>query len=253
MGLFSFFKRSPAEGHGARIRRAVPPQDPATLEVLRTRARRRLIGAAVLVAVAVIAVPMALETQPRPSGQWTGEVAFTTMNSRPGAVEAARVSVAPTARETVPEDGALAASAPTPSVDRAPFKVAAKTSDSRPAEPKSGSASPAKAAEVPKDKPAEPAKVAAKDKPDTKEGVSPSNRYVLQVGAYAKMESADEMRERIHKLGLRSVYNTTDTAQGPRIRVRLGPFGSREAADRAVAQLKAGGIRAQVLTWEASR
>ncbi len=251
MGLFSFFKRSPAEGHGARIRRAVPPQDPATLEVLRTRARRRLIGAAVLVAVAVIAVPMALETQPRPSGQWTGEVAFTTLNTRSGAADATRVAVAPSARDAAVEDVVPSSAAPTPAVDRSLLKAAPKASEAKGVEPKVAKLAKTPV-DVPKEKPAEPVKASTKPA-DTKEGVSPSNRYVLQVGAYAKMESADEMRERIHKLGLRSVYNTTETAQGPRIRVRLGPFGSREAADRAVAQLKAGGIRAQLLTWEASR
>lgn len=246
MGLFSFFKRAAADGHGARVRRAVPPQDPATLEVLRTRARRRLIGAAVLVAAAVIAVPMALETQPRPGAQWTGEVAFTTMNSPSGSADGVRVAAAPS-REGA--DSAPAASAP--AVDRPAVKaVVPKASEARVAVvvPKVKVADPVKA------KASDPAKTAESPaKPEVKEGVSPSGRYVVQVGAYSKMDSVEEVRGRIQKLGLHSVYNTVETPQGQRIRVRLGPFTSRESADRAMAQLKAGGIRAQVLTWEASR
>ncbi|UBQ06727.1 hypothetical protein LCC91_06610 [Tepidimonas taiwanensis] len=41
-------------------------ENPASVEALRQRARRRLIGATILVALAVIVVPMVLESQPRP-------------------------------------------------------------------------------------------------------------------------------------------------------------------------------------------
>lgn len=241
MGLFSFFKRAPSDGHGARVRRAVPPQDPATLELLRTRARRRLIGAAVLVAVAVIAVPLALETNSRPSGEWTGEVAFTTMNGREAGGDApVRVAQAPSARET--SAASAVAEAPASSVRR--VEPPRKESSPKVEPPKA-------VAKVipPERKPDAEVKAAAA----AKANVSPTGRYVIQVGAYAKMESVDEMRARIQKLGLRSVYNTTETPQGQRIRVRLGPFSSREAADQALAKLKAGGVGASVMTWEASR
>jgi len=61
MGLLSFFKRqsdTPA---------AKPVADKAdAVQVLRIRARRRLIGAAVLVAAGVIGFPLLFATQPRP-------------------------------------------------------------------------------------------------------------------------------------------------------------------------------------------
>ncbi|MEW6693763.1 MAG: SPOR domain-containing protein, partial [Pseudomonadota bacterium] len=41
-------------------------QQPPSIEMLRRRARQRLIGAAVLVGIAIIALPMLFESQPRP-------------------------------------------------------------------------------------------------------------------------------------------------------------------------------------------
>lgn len=66
MGLSSFFKRAPAAEAG---RRQPLPQDPAAFETLRTRARRRLIGVAVLVVGAVAGLPRLFDAPPRPADQ----------------------------------------------------------------------------------------------------------------------------------------------------------------------------------------
>ena len=62
MGLFSSLKRKSSEPAARRQ----PPQDPAQVETLRTRARRRLIGAAVLVGAAVVGLPYVFDATPRP-------------------------------------------------------------------------------------------------------------------------------------------------------------------------------------------
>ena len=59
MGLFSFLQGSSASDS----ERAGTP-DP--VQAARTRARRRLIGAAVLLGVGVVGFPLLFETQPRP-------------------------------------------------------------------------------------------------------------------------------------------------------------------------------------------
>lgn len=66
MGLSSFFKRAPAAEAG---RRQSPPQGPGAIETLRTRARRRLIGVAVLVGGAVLGLPRLFDAPPRPADQ----------------------------------------------------------------------------------------------------------------------------------------------------------------------------------------
>lgn len=68
MGLFSFLQRKKTPAPEAR-KRTPPPQDPVTVETLRTRARRRLIGAAVLVGGAVLGLPALFDKPPRPADQ----------------------------------------------------------------------------------------------------------------------------------------------------------------------------------------
>jgi DedD protein len=62
MGLLSFFQRRSNAAEASP--RSVGPHDEVALA--RTRARRRLLGAAVLVMAGVIGFPLVFETQPRP-------------------------------------------------------------------------------------------------------------------------------------------------------------------------------------------
>jgi DedD protein len=68
MGLFSFLQRKKPPVPETR-KRTPPPQDPVNVEALRTRARRRLIGAAVLVGGAVVGLPTLFDKPPRPANQ----------------------------------------------------------------------------------------------------------------------------------------------------------------------------------------
>lgn len=68
MGLFSFLQRKKTPVPETR-KRTPPPQDSANVEALRTRARRRLIGAAVLVSGAVVGLPTLFDQPPRPVAQ----------------------------------------------------------------------------------------------------------------------------------------------------------------------------------------
>jgi DedD protein len=71
---------------------------------------------------------------------------------------------------------------------------------------------------------------------------------VVQVGAFADAAAAQVMRSKAEKLGLKTYTQLTDTATGNRVRVRIGPFATREAAEQALAKAKAGGLSAVVLT-----
>lgn len=73
-------------------------------------------------------------------------------------------------------------------------------------------------------------------------------RHILQIGAYADSKSAQEVRMKVERLGLKTYTQAVDTAAGKRIRVRLGPYASREEADKAAAKLKSAGLSAAVLT-----
>jgi DedD protein len=198
MGLFSFFQRKRQE----RQRSQAVPIDAGTFEEVRTRARRRLIGAVVLVVVAVVLLPLLFDTRPRqlPAGIDL-QVERQEAASLPVAVA---VDPAGSARRTDPPAAPTPAT-PEPAVAQAP-PTAATT---RPAESK--------------------------------------GRFVIQVGAFEQAAAAREVRMRVEKLGLQSYQQEVSTSAGKRIRVRVGPYGSRDDADRVALQVRASGLTATVL------
>lgn len=71
--------------------------------------------------------------------------------------------------------------------------------------------------------------------------------YLLQTGAYASESAASEQLERLRKAGVNAYTETVKTRQGERIRVRAGPFPSRESAEQARTKLKSAGIEAALI------
>jgi DedD protein len=69
----------------------------------------------------------------------------------------------------------------------------------------------------------------------------------VQVGAYATESAAKTAVERVQRMGLRAFTERIKTDRGERIRVRVGPYVSREAAEVARSKLKAAGIDAAVI------
>ncbi|MBY0235673.1 MAG: SPOR domain-containing protein [Burkholderiaceae bacterium] len=307
MGLLSFLKRS------SNKPAAKPVSDTAdAVQQLRVRARRRLIGAAVLVAIGVIGFPLVFETQPRPipvdllitipdkdgvpvlspppglAGKVGPKVAVveppaltrTTEPSRPEPVQpepatasepvaqakpqpqstqAAQV-IAPKPSAVVATEAAKPSPAPSAKVaaDKPVAKASEKAADKhidKPAE---------KVAEKPADKPKPQATSASSQeaarvqalldgkmppKPDeNKKPADGATRVILQVGAYADMQAAQEARHKVEKLGLKTYTQEVNTPSGTRIRVRVGPFASREEADKAAAKVRATGLSTAVLT-----
>jgi DedD protein len=234
MGLFSFFKRSAA---------AATPRASAAeaVDAARTRARRRLIGAVLLLGFGVIAFPLLFETQPRPI-----PVDIPIEIPRKDAVPPL---VVPAARPATAAPSQPAASLPviTESKTDAGREVPARVE--APATP-AAKAEPVPKAVAPSPPPAAtplPTTTMATPKPDAQQAVEAPGRFVVQVGAYADAGVAREARAKVEKLGLRTYTQTVDTDNGKRIRVRLGPFSARDDAEKAAATVKAGGLPAAVL------
>jgi DedD protein len=66
--------------------------------------------------------------------------------------------------------------------------------------------------------------------------------YVIQVGAFTKPDSV------LAKLAAAKLPYYTEPASGNLVRVRAGPFASREAADKALAKLKQLGFKPGAVT-----
>jgi DedD protein len=236
-----------------------PSGDPLRDEQLqfKKRARRRLVGAIALALLAVIVLPMVMDQEPRPLTQdiqiripsqdtsavstlarsVTGKPAPTPLPAVAKPVDAAPPP--PAAPAATPAAAATPALSPAANPVVKPEKppVASAKQESPKSDPAS-TAKPPKASEAPPEKPAEP--------PSNKE------QWVVQLGAYQDPANVKSMQSRLKGIGLPSFTEKVDTPQGPRTRVRSGPFPSRDAAEKAQAQLKklaigapAGGVVAQ--------
>jgi DedD protein len=189
-----------------------------SVDDLRRQARHRLIGAAVLVVVAVVGFPMVFDTNPRPI--------------------AADIPIAIPAQ---PALAPLTPAAPVAATPAAPVEaVAVQAPAEPPAAPSPAPASPAKAAP-----PAPVAKAAASAAPSTP---ATGERYVVQVGAYADQARAREVRLKIERAGLKTYTQVAKTSEGNRIRVRLGPYNTRAEADKVAQKIKSLGLTPGVLT-----
>ena len=69
----------------------------------------------------------------------------------------------------------------------------------------------------------------------------------MQVGAFADAAAARDVRRKVEKLGLKTYTQALDTPQGPRIRVRVGPYPSRDEAEKAAAKVKSAGMPTSIV------
>jgi DedD protein len=233
MALFKLRKK--------KVDEPVAAASPAeSIEVMRRRARHRLIGAVVLVLAGVIGFPLLFDTQPRP-------VAVDIPIEIPD-----RNKVKPLAPPQLPQASGKVTQAPAP----APAPVAPVVTESKP-EPV---AAPAPVAKAEPPAPVEP-KVESKPEPKAAEAAkakalldaksvdaASGGRYVVQVGAFAEKDKARQAQQKLERAGLRNYTNVAETKNGTRIRVRAGPFASRAEADKAAQKIKGLDLPAAVLT-----
>jgi len=204
-----------------------------SLEALRRRARQRLMGAAVLVLLAVVGFPLLFDTQPRP------------------------ISV--DIPIDIPDKNKVSPGAVPPALVKAPNET-----DAKPAElPPAGGLGPKEevVATAPAAKDVAPvaapvvAPVAAptatalgkEAPPAAKDAASP--RFVVQVGAYAEDAKVREVRAKLEKAGLKTYTQQADTKEGKRTRVRMGPYTDKAEAEKALAKAKGLQLQATLLTF----
>lgn len=78
--------------------------------------------------------------------------------------------------------------------------------------------------------------------------VETGSRFVVQVAALATQDKVDELQGKLRGAGIASYTQKVPTASGERvIRVRLGPFASRDEADKARARLSKIGLNGSVV------
>jgi len=223
MALFSFLKRSdrngPAKARGS---------DEAIVERARTSARRRLVGAIVLLGIGVVAFPLIFETQPRPIPVDIP-------------IEIPRKEGQPPLALPTPKPAAVAASKPAPA-------VITETKAEAPREPAPAPVVASAPPPVPKVEAKVETKAEPKPAPAAAAPTADNGRFVVQVGAFAEATAIRDARAKVEKLGLSTYTQAVETPNGKRTRVRVGPFATRDEADKVAAKLKAAGLPGAVLT-----
>lgn len=190
-----------------------PAVQPESVEVMRRRAKNRLIGSAILVLIGVIGFPLLVDKQPRP-------------------VSIDLPIEIPDKNKVLPLAAPPASSAP----------VAVTPEAAAPSAAASGVVTQA----APADKPQVQAEPKSAAKPEQSKGdtrktenkAAAEGRYVVQVGSFADEARARDVRAKLERAGLKSYTQAVETKEGKRIRVRAGPFASKAEAERAADKIK---------------
>jgi len=245
-----------------------PPSASESVEVMRKRARHRLIGAAVLVLLGVIGFPLLFDSQPRPIAvDIPIEIPDKAKVAPLGAPQVASSSAAP----SQVSGGIIVGDTPAP-VASAPAKPDAKPEPKPEAKPAAKpetiitESKPAPKAEAkPAPKPAAPAsKPAAKGadaakaqalldgkpaaaKPAEKKPDAAEGRYVVQVGAYVEAAKLREARQKVESAGFKTYTQVVGAKDAQRTRVRIGPFANKAEAQKAADKLKKLSLPAAIL------
>ena len=240
------------------------------------RARRRLVGAVVLLAIGIVAFPMLFDSRPRPLALDTpiqvaqrdlqppvavqskspparplgSEPSETILESSAGPDAASSAAAAvPTAKVTG-HSAPAAPPAPEPATKAVPAPPPVQTSKP-PAAPGPTPAPTTTTTTAPRGDDGARARALLEGAPvpATALPASPtSERFVVQVGAYSEEAALRDARSRVERLGLKTYTQVIANDAGRRTRVRVGPFTNRAEADAAAAKLKRGGLPASVLT-----
>lgn len=182
---------------------------------LRRRGRRRLVGAIALVLLAVIVLPMVFDSEPGQSAPpvnvripGEGDAGFTPKVTPKGPAAAPPTAAAP----AEPHKAAAAPKMETKTEE----KRATKSSD----------------------------KVAAAEAERARaEAAMAGEQFVVPVAALASPEKIKELAARLAEAKLPYYTEPIATAKGPVTRVRVGPFGDRAAAEKALERLKLLGLK----------
>ena len=287
MALFKFrWPGQKEEREQTPVRRSRMAQA-ESVDDMRRRARHRLIGAAVLVALGVIGFPILFDTQPRP-------IPVDVPIEIPDRNHVAPLMV-PGAHTQTGAGATAVASAPSAVLDGAlgdgeelVVNVPAPLAVPKPPEPPrlvpvpvtTPLPSPAHKPEVLKPEPKPELKPKPEFKPELApqaalsdaerarallEGRAPTpapvaaatpakaeankqGRLIVQVGAFADTAKANEVRSKLERAGLKTYTHVIETKDGKRTRVRVGPYEQRSEAEAAAARIKGLGLPASILT-----
>ncbi len=226
---------------------------------LKKRARRRLVGAVVFVSVVAVLLPMVMDNEPH-------QVVHDVEIRIPGQSEK------PFAPKFVTAPAEKKADKPStkPEPEIAIRKEAAPASE--PVKAKAVEKVVEKAVEKAADKPVEkaPEKVTSKpvEKPPAKiddakraaailagqgadaRPAAAAGEFLVLIGAFANEANVRNLKTKLGEQGIKTFTEPLNTPQGKKIRLRAGPFASRNAAEKALVKMQKIGVSGVVAAKE---
>lgn len=213
-----------AERSNATKKNQEAAQDVSTLQ---KRGRRRLVGAIALVLLAVIVLPMVFDPEPRPNTPAVSIRIPSEEGSKFVPKAAPKPAAQPEARKTDEKPAETPLTPPVAAAEppKPPVAELPKAAEPRPAEKK-----------------APPAAKAVEKKPAPAAAPASGEQFMVQVGAFASAEKVKEIADQLKEARIAYYTESVATAKGSVTRVRLGPFASKEAAQKASERAKALGL-----------
>ena len=240
------------------------------MEVIRKRARHRLIGAAVLVLAAVVGFPLLFDSQPRPiavdipieiPGKNTVKPLSLPAKAEVAVSAPSRTATVAAASSLTSKEEIMGEKASVSNPVTSTIPAVAQANSALTAPKKEASSEPkvvAKSEPKPKPEPKPELKPVAKAEDGARakallDGLAPvasdaEVRMIVQVGAFADNDKAMEVRQKLEKAGFKTYTQVAETKDGKRIRVRVGPFATKAQADKAASKIRTLDMPAAILT-----
>ncbi len=231
----------------------------SSVDQLRRRARRRLVGSAVLALIAAISLPMIFEKEPPPLPDEVDiripPIDKTPFDPKPiGVLKESSKEMAKEVAKSAPQVLANAApivSSPAPAVVVAPMaekksepKLETKT-ETKPAVKAEAKIEPKIEAKSEPKKETAKAEVIADDGP---KNAPVAGDFAVQLIAVRDADSAREVLEKARKLGYNTAYRETiDVSNGKVTRVRTGPYKEKAFAEKIRNKLATEGFEPVVI------
>lgn len=213
------------------------------------RARRRLIGAFTLALTAVIVVPMVFDSKPNlPPQDLVIKIPDPdhatplpdTKESNTEATEPAKLLETPAAEVQTDVKTDIKPDTPAQTELKPEPKVEPKVEAPKPPPVATVNANP-QATE------AKRAQAALTGKLGSAEAKVEAGQFVVQLGAYSSADKVKQLQGKLSAAGIESFTQKVHADKGEVIRLRVGPFADRAAADTMVKKVKAAGLNGTVM------
>ena len=222
---------------------------------LKKRARRRVVGAVAFVSVVAVVLPMVMDHEPR-------QVVHDVEIRIPGQDEksfAPKFAAAPVEKSADPVPASASKPANEPTEKPEPTAKLVEPGKSKP-EPLPEKA-PVKIEKPVEKVPPKPVDKTATKPDDAKRAaailsgqsaeskpVEKSGEYLVLIGAFSNEANVKNIKTKLGEQGIKTFTEPLETPQGKKIRVRAGPFGSRDAAEKALEKMQRIGVSGTVAT-----